>query len=95
VWREQRPPADMTYIGYIDIANIGDRRHIADMGKEPILTIKKLIAIAPVMAKSIEDYRFKNRIASESEAIRCLIELGLKAPATQVLSPKKRGPKTR
>ena len=47
----------------------------------PILfPIKKLIAITPEVAKAIEDYRFANRINSESEAIRELIAAGLKAP---------------
>ena len=45
--------------------------------------IKKLIAITPETAQAIEDYRFENRLKTEAEAIRRLIETGLgKAEAT-------------
>jgi hypothetical protein len=43
--------------------------------------VKKLIAITPEIAQAIEDYRFANRIKSEAEAVRRLIETGLKAGA--------------
>jgi len=41
--------------------------------------VKKLIAITPDTAQAIEDYRFSNRLKSEAEAIRRLIEAGLKS----------------
>ena len=47
------------------------------MAKQPTLTKKKLIALDPKMMREIESYRFGERIKSESEAIRRLIELGL------------------
>lgn len=49
------------------------------MAKQAVLTAKKLVALDPEMVKAIEDFRFEERIRSESEAIRRLIELGLEA----------------
>ena len=40
---------------------------------------RKIVSLPPDLEKAVEDYRFENRIASESEAIRRLIELGLEA----------------
>src|SRR3979409_49517 len=52
------------------------------MGRPLEFPVKKLIAITSEVAKAIEDYRFANRIKTEAEAMRRLIELGLgKAPA--------------
>jgi metal-responsive CopG/Arc/MetJ family transcriptional regulator len=34
------------------------------------------------LVERIDDYRFKNRIASRSEAIRRLVEIGLSAPSS-------------
>ena len=49
------------------------------MAKQPVFTAKKLIALDPKMVREIESYRFNERIKSESQAIRRLIELGLEA----------------
>lgn len=46
---------------------------------------RKLVSLPAGLAQAIEDFRFENRIGSESEAIRRLIEAGLSAS-------KKRGP---
>jgi metal-responsive CopG/Arc/MetJ family transcriptional regulator len=46
---------------------------------------RKSVSLPSDLWKKVEDYRFDNRVATESEAIRRLIELGLKAlpePAT-------------
>jgi metal-responsive CopG/Arc/MetJ family transcriptional regulator len=40
---------------------------------------RKLVSLPHELLAAIEDYRFENRIKTESEAIRQLIELGLKA----------------
>jgi hypothetical protein len=40
---------------------------------------RRAISISSDLAKAIEDYRFANRVKTEAEAIRRLIELGLKA----------------
>jgi Arc/MetJ-type ribon-helix-helix transcriptional regulator len=42
---------------------------------------RKPVSLPPDLAKAVEDYRFENRFNTESEAIRRLIELGLKAVA--------------
>lgn len=53
------------------------------MPKPPTLTVKKLIALTPAMAQAIEDFRFTQRINSETEAIRRLIARGLQADTEQ------------
>lgn len=47
------------------------------MAKPPLLTEKKLIAMSPDMVEAIRDFRFANRIETESEAIRRLIRTSL------------------
>jgi metal-responsive CopG/Arc/MetJ family transcriptional regulator len=50
---------------------------------------KILITLESDLLERIEDYRFGNRIPSRSDAIRRLIEEGLKATATPKPRPKK------
>lgn len=38
---------------------------------------RKLVTFSPETARRIEDYRFGERIGSESEALRRLIDIGL------------------
>jgi hypothetical protein len=47
------------------------------MAKDPVLTSKKLINLDPAMLDRISDFRFTNRINTESEALRLLLEIGL------------------
>lgn len=47
------------------------------MTKDPVLTSKKLINLDPAMLDRISDFRFTNRINTESEALRLLLEIGL------------------
>lgn len=42
---------------------------------------KAQVPLTPDLAKRVADYRFENRINTEAEAIRRLIELGLEAVA--------------
>lgn len=49
------------------------------MSKETIYPVKKLVNLTDGQAEQISEYRHENRIKSENEAIRQLIELGLKA----------------
>lgn len=42
-------------------------------------TVRKLVSLPKPMVQAVEDFRFKHRIKTESEAIRRLIEAGLKA----------------
>ena len=44
-----------------------------------LLTERIIIPVSPRMVQEIDDYRFSNRIGSKSEAVRRLIEAGLKA----------------
>jgi Fe2+ transport system protein FeoA len=45
----------------------------------PALMVRKLVSLPHALVAAIEDYRFTNRIKTESEAIRRLIDLGLTA----------------
>lgn len=49
------------------------------MSKEAAYPIKKLVNLTEDQAKRISDFRFDERLPSENEAIRRLIELGLEA----------------
>ena len=49
------------------------------MSKDTIYTVKKLLSLTEDQAKRISDFRFENRLQSENEAIRQLIDLGLDA----------------
>jgi hypothetical protein len=51
------------------------------MAASPTLTVRKLLSITPELAIAIADYRFQHRIATESEATRRLIEIGLATAA--------------
>lgn len=51
------------------------------MSKDTVYTVKKLLSLTEDQAKRIADFRFETRVASENEAIRQLIELGLRAAA--------------
>ena len=39
---------------------------------------RKLVTLSPEAARSVDDYRFGQRIGTESEALRRLIDMGLK-----------------
>jgi hypothetical protein len=49
------------------------------MSKEAVFPIKKLVNLTEEQAKRISDFRFDERLPSENEAIRRLVELGLEA----------------
>lgn len=49
------------------------------MVSEKKLPVRKIVSMSSEMAKAIDDYRFDKRIKSEAEAVRLLIEAGLKA----------------
>ncbi len=49
------------------------------MSKETVFPVKKLVNLTEDQAKRISDFRFEKRLASENEAIRVLIGLGLDA----------------
>jgi len=49
------------------------------MPRKTAYPVKKLVSLTELQAERISDYRFDQRIASENEAIRQLIEYGLRA----------------
>ncbi|MCV6825399.1 MULTISPECIES: hypothetical protein [Halocynthiibacter] len=53
------------------------------MAKNTVYHIKKLVNLTEEQAERIADYRFSERINSENEAIRRLIELGLQAHSVE------------
>jgi hypothetical protein len=53
----------------------------AMLGRPKSMETRKIVSLPAELAQAIEDYRFANRMKTEAEAIRRLIELGLgKAP---------------
>lgn len=53
--------------------------YITGMAVNRDTTVRKLVSLPRAMVEAIEDFRFAQRIKTESEAIRRLIELGLEA----------------
>jgi hypothetical protein len=51
---------------------------VAKAGKQ-IFPVKKLVPLTADLAERIKTFRYEQRISSENEAIRRLIELGLKS----------------
>jgi hypothetical protein len=49
------------------------------MARPKIGDTRKMVTLPAELARAIEDYRFTNRMKTEAEAIRQLIELGLRA----------------
>lgn len=53
--------------------------YILSMAPEPTYPVKKLVNLTEDLAERISTFRHESRLASENEAIRQLIEAGLKA----------------
>ena len=69
---------------------------VYDDGMEEPNSERVITPMPKSLVASVDDYRFANRMPSRAEAIRRLIEMGLRAAGLgESLSPKKRGPKTR
>ena len=49
------------------------------MPREKEMDTRKIVSMPAELAKAIEDFRFDERISTEAEAIRRLLEAGLKA----------------
>lgn len=49
------------------------------MANPTIYPVKKLVGLTEEMAERISDFRFDQRLQSENEAVRRLIEIGLDA----------------
>jgi hypothetical protein len=54
--------------------------YLFDMiGRPKVGETRKMVTMPADLAQAVDDYRFKNRIKTEAEALRQLIEAGLKA----------------
>lgn len=60
---------------------------ICGMAINPQTTVRKVVSLPRVQAEQIEDFWHRERLKSESEAIRRLIELGLRAAEQQAPQP--------
>ncbi len=49
------------------------------MGRPKTMAGRKIVSLTPELQKAVEDFRFEQRIKTESDALRRLIELGLQA----------------
>ena len=47
------------------------------VGRPKSMVTRKIVSLPAALAQAIEDYRFSNRLKTEAEAIRRLIEVGL------------------
>ena len=56
---------------------MGHMGYFEHMSKDTVFPVKKLVNLTDDQAKRISDFRFDNRLPSENEAIRILIERGL------------------
>ena len=61
------------------VVNNTDRGYITGMAVNPDRITRKLVSIPDETLQAIDDFRFQQRIRTESEPIRRLIEAGLKA----------------
>jgi metal-responsive CopG/Arc/MetJ family transcriptional regulator len=49
------------------------------MARPTTAPVRKQVSLPPNLAQAVDEYRFANRLSSESEAIRRLIQVGLEA----------------
>lgn len=64
--------------------------YITNMAVNRETTVRKLVSLPIPLVQAIADFRFQQRVSTESEAIRRLIELGLSA-VTQPLPDERKG----
>jgi hypothetical protein len=60
-------------------------------GRPKSMDTRKIVSLPAHLAQAIEDYRFERRLKTEAEAIRQLIEAGLKAPRSGTLGGSQSG----
>ena len=65
------------------VVNSTDISYITCMAIDPERMTRKLVSLPNEMLRDIDDFRFRQRIRTESEAIRQLIEAGLGAMGTR------------
>src|SRR5215208_3021543 len=56
-------------------------------GRPKFADTRKIVSLPAGLARAIEDYRFKNRLKTDAEALRQLIEAGLNAAAKSSVEP--------
>jgi hypothetical protein len=49
------------------------------MPRSKNMEARKMVSLPPSLAEQVEDYRFENRLKTEADAIRRLLQLGLEA----------------
>lgn len=52
---------------------------MAKIGRPKLMAERVQVSLTPELAAAVDEFRFGNRIGSESEAIRRLLERGLEA----------------
>ncbi len=62
-----------------------------DVGREKTMDTRKIVSLPARLAEAINDFRFDQRINTEAEAIRILLEAGLQAKGRRVGSDRKGG----
>lgn len=61
------------------MAEVAQRAAFFDPNGDELLDEKISVPLSKALLKRIQDYRFANRYGSQSDAVRVLIEAGLKA----------------
>ena len=69
------------------------RQEVAPVPRVKEHDMRKAVSIPRELAEAIADYRFDERISTESEAIRLLIVAGLQAKGRTVKPPERNGTK--
>lgn len=73
----------------------GDIGYINHMTVNSETTTRKLVSLPKTLVEEIDDFRFRNRITTQSAAIRALIELGLKTDLGNLKEGSKKGTDSR
>ena len=58
------------------------------MPRKKEMIVRKIVSFPEWLLQAVEDYRYDTRIPSEAEAIRTLIEVGLRAEGRKIKRPK-------
>jgi hypothetical protein len=70
--------------GPFPLVNITDMSYIPNMAPDLIFPVKKLVNLTEEQAAQITEFRYDQRLPSDNEAIRRLIEMGLRATKSGV-----------
>jgi hypothetical protein len=78
-WAERQAASGSCFL----VDEVQCRTYALSMAVNTNTTVRKMLSMPREPLQAIEDYRFENRIRTESQAIHRLIELGLKAAEKQ------------